>query len=642
VDVAGGLSAGWGRTRLRGGPRARVVLGCAIACLLWLVPPLLSGCRARPESPPPESHGAATSTAAADAGGGRLEGAGAAAVRARDADAGGVVAGEPGAGGVGAGELGAGGVGDAGASGSWFAEVTARTGIAFTFSSGREAGEYAILESLGGGVAVFDFDGDGRMDLMFAGGGGLSGREVTGRQCGLFRNLGQWEFAEATRNAGAAADRFYNHGVFPADFDNDGFEDLAISGYGGVQLLHNQGDGTFVELPWLATHPAQPWSSSLAWADFNRDGVLDLYVAHYVDWSWRRHPQCAGAAVPREVCPPREFAGVGDAIYMATGDGQFERLDRESGLVGAGKGLGVVAADVDLDGDIDLYVANDTTDNFLYLNDGHGRFEETAVLAGVAGDEAGISTGSMGTYVFDATGDGLPDIWVANFERELFALYRNEGAGLFSHVSRAVGLAAVEGSFVGFGTVAVDYDRDGDLDLVVANGHVSYASPFTPFRQQPLLIENVRGRFERVMEPGYFATGHSGRGLAAGDLDDDGRVDLVFSHLEEPVAVLQGTAQGGPAAIGVRLVGTHSSRNAVGATVRLSSGRLLMHNGGSSYLSSSDPRLWLTGDLATGELATDEIPLRVTWPSGKEQEYVLSGSSRQWTLLESGPAVANN
>lgn len=512
---------------------------------------------------------------------------------------------------------------------AWFEEIET-TGIHFQFSSGRSDGEFAIIESLGGGVGVLDFDKDGRPDLLFAGGGTLANKTVSSRPCGLFRNLGEMRFVEVTQAAGTSAGECFTHGIFPGDLDNDGFEDVAISGYGGVQLLHNQGDGTFVALPLLVTHPEFPWSSSLAWADFDRDGTLDLYVAHYVNWSWNHHPSCAGAVVPREVCAPRDFAAVSDAIFFGDGAGGFRREDRGIGLVDAGKGLGVVASDVDLDGDVDIYVANDTTDNFLYINDGTGHFQESAVLAGVAGDERGVSTGSMGTLVFDSDQDGLPDIWTVNFERELFGLYRNDGGGLFTHVSRAVGLASIGGDFVGFGTVAIDYDQDGDLDLVVSNGHVSYASPSAPFKQLPVLLENKGGRFSRVhSSQDYFATSHSGRGLASADLDGDGVLDLVVSHLEEPVSILRGHCSVSNPAVKLHLIGADSNRDAIGAVVRLSDKRILMHNGGGSYLSSSDPAIWLTA-LTPGS----QQHIQVVWPSGKESDHVVSSDAGEFTIVE--------
>jgi hypothetical protein len=319
---------------------------------------------------------------------------------------------------------------------TFFENVSQQAGIHFQYHAGREAGEYAILESLGGGVGVFDFDNDGWIDVMLAGGGKLDNKTVSPLPCKVFRNQGDFQFVEVTTQTNLASDRFYNHGIFPGDFDRDGFVDMAISGYGGIQLFHNQGDGTFVFQEVLRSHPDVPWSSSLAWADFNRDGVLDLYVTHYVDWSFSKHPVCIVNSDSREVCAPKDFEGLDDVLLFGDAQGGFHPKSTEIGLMANGKGLGVVASDFDLDGDVDIYVANDTVDNFFYLNDGTGMFVDNAVIAGVAGDEFGVSTGSMGIAVGEFTGDTLPDIWVTNFERELFALYRNEGNGLYTHVSR--------------------------------------------------------------------------------------------------------------------------------------------------------------------------------------------------------------
>lgn len=529
--------------------------------------------------------------------------------------------------------------------GDRFRDVTAETGIDSRFSSGREAGEYAIIESLGGGVASFDYDRDGKADLMFAGGGRLDRQIVSGAPCGLFRNLGDWRFREATDDAGVSADRYYNHGIHPADFDGDGFVDLAISGYGGVQLFRNQGDGTFVEAGHWVSDNRHPWSSSLAWADFDGDGHLDCYVTHYVDWSWDNHPKCPGpTGVPREVCAPREFAGVSDVIYFNDGAGGFRPRRESVGLVPGGKGLGVVAGDVNLDGHVDLYVGNDTTDNFLYLNRGDGSFRETAVLAGVSGDASGVNTGSMGVALQDLDGDGLPDIWVTNFERELFALYRNEDAGIFSHVSRSAGMAGIAGLYVGFGTVLADLDLNGDRDIVVANGHVSYHSPRSPFAQEPLLLINRGdGRFRQSDRGDYFRRAHTGRGLIHVDLDDDGSWDLVFTHLEEPAAVLRGTPPTHSRWATVRLVGRDSNRDAIGANVWIDTDRgprRTMLNGGGSYLSHSDTRIRLVAPPVSDEpepqasLSPVAPVVHIRWPSGLEQSVPFPPFESQSVWVE--------
>ncbi len=520
-----------------------------------------------------------------------------------------------------------------GVDGRWFVDRTAKSGIEFSYSNGRSAGEFAIIESLGGGMGVFDFDLDGWVDVMFAGGGRLDDRRVTSRSCGLFRNLGKWQFQSVGSRAGVDADAFFTHGVYPGDFDGDGFDDLAVSGYGGVQLLKNLGDGTFETLDSLISSSENSWSSSLAWADFDGNGHLDLYVAHYVDWSWQNHPVCPGQGdVVREVCAPREFAALTDVIYFNDGDQNFRPESEAVGLVPGGKGLGVVAADVNLDGYVDIYVANDTTDNFLYINDGGGKFRETALLAGVAGDDAGVNTGSMGVCVFDATNDALPDIWVTNFERELSALYRNEGGGLFGYASRQAGFAAYEAGFVGFGTVAIDLDFDGDQDIVVANGHVSYASPHAPYRQRPLLFENQGGkRFQILDGIGYFAESHTGRGLAYGDFDNDGAYDLVFSHLEEPVRILQARSPSGRNWARIKLVGTESNRSGIGATINLSDSgerRVYLAGGGGSYLSQSDRRIVVTCSLEGQNQA-----VVVDWPSGKSELFTVS-ARQEATLIE--------
>lgn len=553
--------------------------------------------------------------------------------------------------------------------GSYFRDVTSKTGIDFTFQSGRSAGEYAILESLGGGVGVVDFDRDGWVDLMFAGGGDLDNKQVTALPCALFRNQGGLRFEEVTEQAGVAADEFYNHGIFPADFDQDGFPDLAVSGYGGVQLFRNMGDGTFLHVETLVSHEELAWSTSLAWADLNGNGHLDLYVAHYVDWSWEKHPICSsGRGQPREVCAPREFQGLTDAIYLSDGEGGFQPPSEPIGLVPEGKGLGVTIGDVNDDGRVDIYVANDTTENFLYLNQGDGTFREVAAMAGVSGDDVGIDTGSMGVLMADLQGSGVADIWVTNFERELFGLYRNEGDGLFLHVSRSAGLAVLGGLYVGFGTVAIDLDYDGDLDLVVANGHVSYHSEHTPLQQRPILLKsNGRGRFRLLDEGGYFGREHTGRGLAYADLDNDGAWELIFTHVDEPVAILSSAPANHDSWWMVRLVGRSSNRDAIGTTVRVvlegleengDSGtanrpghferrnfvRLWMLNGGGSYLSQSDSRLLLVVPPAVADLenpdSKDRLEAEVRWPSGHVERFPLDPNGRSLTWRE-GEGIAS-
>ncbi len=535
-----------------------------------------------------------------------------------------------------------------------FDDYTEQTGIEFSYGNGRSANEYAIVESLGGGVGVFDFDNDGWVDVLFTGGGTLDNKSIQSRRCGLFRNLGDWRFDDRTHSAHAVADHCFTHGIATADIDADGFEDVAISGYGALQILINQGDGTFVGLEPIVTHPSNPWSSSLAWGDLDNNGHIDLYVAHYVDWNWEKHPVCAGQGVPREVCAPREFSGLTDVVYFNDGAFPFRAESDSIGLVSDGKGLGVIICDLNADHAVDIYIANDTTDNFLYTNQGDGRFVESAVFAGVSGDDAGVSTGSMGICVLDYNRDRLPDLFVTNFERELSALYRNEGAaGFFSFASRQAGLASYGSSFVGFGTVAVDFNFDNQQDIVVANGHVSYHSPHAPYRQIPLLLENRDSKFQLRPSTGYFSLPHTGRGMASGDFDNDAAVDLAISHLEEPVALLrcrpankQPESQGAApskqpneranADVGhwgtVRLVGILDNRSAIGASLHWEEQgkRYSRFNiGGGSYLSASDRRLQVYWSSHS-----EQIAVEVVWPSGLRENFDIA-SSRE-TVLRQG------
>jgi len=522
------------------------------------------------------------------------------------------------------------------ASGMQFSEVTAESGVDFSYENGEDADQYTILESLGGGVAVIDFDLDGLPDLFFTGGGGFAGKQITGKPPALFRNTADLQFTNVSQQAaGGFQDDQYSHGAWAADYDNDGFVDLLVTGYGGLQLWRNQGDGTYAEVGSSAALDDKLWSSAAAWSDFDGDGNLDLYVAHYVDWSFANHPFCPSLQPnQRDICPPREFAPLPDLLYLSNGDGTFRGLQSEAGLRRDGKGLGVLVFDADQDNDADIYVGNDTTDNFLYVNDGAGRFEEKGMERGTAVDNTGIPNGSMGLDICDFNNDGQLDLWVANYEREDFALYRNEGAGNFLHISRLAGLTALGGLYVGFGTACADFDGDGDEDIVVSNGHVIRFPMASPRKQIPLLLANLQQRFSRVEVtlPGYFTNPHEGRGLATGDLDGDGDLDLAISHLNEPVAVLRNDAGTPSQWLQVQLIGTASNRDAIGATLILqtSDGSQMRHfKGGGSYLSTSQR-------IAFWGLKRRTIieKLTIRWPSGKSTVIDSVVSNQRLTVAE--------
>jgi hypothetical protein len=512
------------------------------------------------------------------------------------------------------------------------AKLVERSSLDFSYRNGEEAGHFAILESLGGGVAFLDYDADGDMDLFFTGGGDLAGPAgVVGHPSALARNESRWRFSLVAEKAGAAV-RHYSHGAAAADLNDDGWTDVAVTGYGGLQVLYNRGDGTFDDATERSGLDDTLWSSSAAIGDVNGDSIPDLYVAHYVDWSLANNPVCTADGGERDVCPPKPFQGLSDTLYLGNGDETFRDASARAGLRSGGKGLGTILADLDLDGDLDIYVTNDTEDNFLYENEGQGRFTEIGAESGAAFNDRGRPDGSMGVDVGDFNLDGLPDLWVANYERESFALYRNEGRLLFQHVSRATGVTAGTGTSVGWGTVFLDFDRDGDQDVFVSNGHILRHPRHAPARQPPLLFENVDSRFHDVAASAgeYFADSHNARGAAAGDLDDDGASDLAVSRVNAPVAILANESPGGQW-ISLRLIGTAGDRNASGAivTVATDSGRQVRQvAGGGSYASTNDSRL-LFG-LGEAERAT----ITVRWPHhGVTTEYELPGG-RVYYLIE--------
>ena len=530
-----------------------------------------------------------------------------------------------------------------------FCDVTDESGVNFTYRNGEEANHYTILESLGGGVALLDYDGDGRLDIFLTGGGhfgGTDGKQILGYPSRLYRNLGNWKFQDVTHEIGLAVLDFYTHGAAVEDYDRDGWPDLLVTGYGRLALFHNESDGRggrhFVEVTRKAGLRKLTWPTSAAWGDLMGNGFADLYICQYVDWSMANHHPCttstSGAA--HDVCPPQQFQPLPHALYRNNGDGTFREVTGESKLRHDGKGLGVLLTDLNDDGRPDLYVANDATDNFLYLNRGAGQFEEKGLRAGVAVDEHGVYNGSMGVDAADYDGSGRPSLWVTNFQGEWHALYRNLGEEQFHHHSQAAGIGALGQQFVGFGTAFVDVDNDGWEDLFIANGHVLRHPAGASARQRPVLMQNVERQGRRFFKDSpslggpYFRTSVMGRGVAVGDLDDDGWPDLIVSHANAPVSLLRnegGRKEANSHWLGIRLIG-RNRRPVAGATVTLEVGNRRLTRfvkGGGSYLSSSDRRL-LFGLGSSLEVGT----LRVRWPWGSTERWKGLKPDQYWEIRE--------
>ena len=500
-----------------------------------------------------------------------------------------------------------------------FTDVAKASGVSWSVRNGEEAGRFTLLESLGAGCAVDDYDGDGKPDIFLGGGGQFgSSPEIQSLPLGLFRQTSDWKFAPTVALAGLEPIRHYHHGLWTVDHDEDGFPDLLVTGWGGLQLFHNQGDGTFVDITQFSGLTDSLWSVPAGWADVNQDQILDLFVGHYVDWSMTNNPVCNDRyRTHRSICGPTNFNGLPCTLYLGQGDGTYRDASHEMGIHDIGKSLGAVIADFTNDNLPDIYVANDTLPNQLYVSLPSGGYREAAISSGVAFGDGGSTDGSMGVDAGDINGDGQADLCVANYEKQSFAFYRNLGPDLFTHASLAYGVTAVGAEAVGFGTVIFDADGDGRSDIFCTNGHIFPPTFPVERRQLPYLFWNNNGR-RLVNVAGqageYMGQRHLGRGAASADLDGNGTPDLVVTHTNEPAAILRNETSI-PHWLSVRLIGRASPRSAIGAKVTLISEghrQVGLIKGGGSYLSTSD-RTLLFG-LGSHE-AVDS--LEVLWPSGK-------------------------
>jgi tetratricopeptide (TPR) repeat protein len=524
-----------------------------------------------------------------------------------------------------------------------FADLAADRGLVFTFNNGKSE-QHQVPETMSGGVALLDFDGDGWLDIYAIQGGTFpppAGPAPFGDR--LFRNRGDGRFDDATASSGLAKlPGGYGHGVEVGDYDNDGRPDLFVTRWRSYALYHNAGGGRFEDATLTAGLGGdRDWPTSAAWADLDNDGDLDLYVCHYLQWDAANPTLCEHPGEPaagHTYCDPRGFPALPDHVFRNDG-GRFIDVTTEAGTVDRdGRGLGVVAADLDGDGMIDLFVANDTTANYYFRNQGGGRFTEEGLESGLASSAVGGYLAGMGVACGDLDGDGRLDLAVTNFFNQSTTLYHNHGGGVFSDRSTEAGLAASTRLVLGFGLAACDANNDGRLDLVQANGHVDDHRPSIPYAMRAqLFLGDGNGRLidvsDRAGPPWHVL--RLGRGLAVGDIDNDGRTDVVIVSENAPLALLHNQSASQNHSLTLALEGTASNRDAVGARVAVTASgqtQVAARFGGGSYLSASDHRLHFGLGPAR---VVDRI--EVTWPSGHHDRYSYLAADAGYRLHEGDP-----
>ncbi len=510
-----------------------------------------------------------------------------------------------------------------------FTDVTESSGIAFRHVAGM-TGRKHIAETMGSGAAFLDYDGDGDLDAYLVQSGFLPDERPPDNPGGsLYENIGDGEFTDVTEAAGVANDLGYGMGIAVADYDNDGDQDIYITNYGPNVFYRNDGDGSFTDITEAAGVGDDRWGASAAFLDYDSDGLLDLFVVNYLVAPLDMTP-CRNADNPDllEYCHPRLYEGVGDVLYRNNGDGTFADVSEAAGVVNPleGRGLGVAIADYNNDGRPDIYVANDTTRNFLYENDGDGTFTDVSLLAGCGYNGMGLPEGGMGVDFGDVDDDGWLDLISVHSTTETNTLYRNL-QGFFMDATAAASVGASTLPMTAFGTDFADFDNDGVLDLFVVNGHVqdviAMLNDAYTYPQRDQLFRGVGGGvFEDVSNSSgtYFDERHVGRGAAFGDYDDDGDVDVLVSNSNQPAVLLRNDGGSESGWLRVVVEGSVSNRDGIGARVHVTANgvtRIAEVQSGSSYCSASDQRLL----FGLGE-ATRAERIDVTWPSGRTSALV--------------------
>ncbi len=519
-----------------------------------------------------------------------------------------------------------------------FTDITTQAGITFRHVASPE--KRYIVESMSGGVAMFDYDNDGYLDIFMVNSLTVDLVKSKGKtKSHLYHNDGNGKFTEVAEKAGVS-DVGWGMGVAVGDYNNDGFEDIYVTCLGPDHLFKNNGNGTFTDVTAKAGVSDPRWSTGASFVDYDNDGYLDLFVSNYVDFDINNLPEfgqgrtCQYKSIPVQ-CGPRGLKGAGDSLFHNNRDGTFTEVSKRAGVDDPNGyyGLGVITSDFDDDGLIDIYVANDSTPNFHYRNKGNGTFEEIGFSAGDAVNENGSEQGSMGVTVGDYDHDGKLDLFVTNFADEYNTLYHNDGKNSFTDLSYAAKVAAVSLPYVGWGTKFFDYDNDGWVDLFVANGHVYPQLP--GYRQPRLLLHNnhdstfteVSAQFGNVL-----TENRASRGVAFGDIDNDGDIDLLIADLDGPPQLLRNDGGNANNSVLIKLVGVKSNRDGIGARVTVVSGDLTQTDevrSGDSYLSQSDMRLHFGVEKRA---KIDQIQVR--WPSGTVDKITGVTANKIITLKE--------
>ncbi len=527
-----------------------------------------------------------------------------------------------------------------------YLDVTKEAGITFKHVNGWTGKRY-FVETMGPGAAFFDYDNDGYLDIYFVNGAELPGVTYNVKPAGLsrnvskptnilYRNAGNGTFVDVTQQTGVG-DTGYGVGCCVGDYDNDGYDDLYVTNFAANVLYHNNGDGTFTDITDKAgVGGGNKWSAGCAFLDYNNDGDLDLYVVNFVHFDFevekKRKYLIKGFTV---YSSPENFNGLSDTLYRNNGDGTFTDVTKQSGIYNpTGKGLGMVCGDYDNDGDVDIFVANDATINFLYRNDGvekqqsdakkDVKFTDIAFFSGVGLSEDGVAENGMGVDMGDYDNDGFLDIVVNNFQGQTSSIYHNEGNGLFLEVSYASGVGEKTLNYLSWGTAFFDYDNDGYQDLFIANGHVHdnielFDDIGTAAQKNLLLKNNGDGTFADVSETSGLQLKQISRGTAFGDYDNDGDIDILVVNSNQPPSLLKNEGGNQKNWLMFKTIGTTSNRDGIGARITVISGQLSQIRevkSGSSYLSQNDMRVHFGLDTAT---KADVVKIR--WPSGLVETF---------------------